>query len=334
MVGSSKPANRIGCTTARPLVVWISLFLSRCRIGRLADSVAVSGAFDARPWSFWAVSPKSASSKTPAKKRRSLGIMALEPRIMFDAAAATTAAAADSHASASAGASLAAVSAAEHAAVTPNAAPDAASTTIGASQTTSAQAITTAPSGAAPDTSHNSNSATPSTDASAIGGNAGSGTIHEIVIIDSAVPNISDLINGVKPGDQVFLLDATKDGVQQIADIIRENNLHDLSAIQIVSRGLEGEIRLGATTLTGANLADHAADLATIGGALTANGDILLFGCNVASGTAGQQFLSDLTTYTGADVAASTDLTGAARTGRQLDTRSFHRIDRSAAAVH
>ena len=71
-------------------------------------------------------------------------------------------------------------------------------------------------------------------------------------------------IDGAKPGETVFVLDPTRDGVQQIADIISSNNLHDLSAIQIVSHGGEGEVRLGSTVLTDGNLADHAAALGTV----------------------------------------------------------------------
>jgi hypothetical protein len=225
--------------------------------------------------------------------------MALEPRIMFDAAAATTAAAADHHDAAGTSAGLAAVSQAEHAPPPAPPAPDASpppttSTTPANSSTPASDASSTAP--------HAADTSPPA-------------PVHEIVIIDSTVPGISDLINGVKPGDKVFVLDANKDGVQQIADIIRDNNLHDLSAIQIVSHGSEGEVRLGSTTLTAANLADHLAELAAIGGALTANGDILLYGCDVANGANGQQLLAGLAAYTGAEIAASTDLTGAAALG-------------------
>ena len=49
----------------------------------------------------------------------------------------------------------------------------------------------------------------------------------------------------------------------------------------------------------------------TIGRALTDSGDILLYGCNVAAGDAGQSFIEALAQYTRADIAASTDLTGA-----------------------
>lgn len=42
---------------------------------------------------------------------------------------------------------------------------------------------------------------------------------------------------------------------------------------------------------------------------------ILLYGCNVAQGDVGQAFISALASSTGTDVAALTDLTGAAALG-------------------
>ena len=59
----------------------------------------------------------------------------------------------------------------------------------------------------------------------------------------------------------------------------------------------------------------RAQDLATLGGALSASGDILLYGCDVAAGADGLAFVNALANATGADVAASTDLTGAAVKG-------------------
>lgn len=55
--------------------------------------------------------------------------------------------------------------------------------------------------------------------------------------------------------------------------------------------------------------------LAQIGRALSASGDILLHGCDVASGEAGAPFISQWAKLTQADVAASTNRTGASHLG-------------------
>ena len=51
------------------------------------------------------------------------------------------------------------------------------------------------------------------------------------------------------------------------------------------------------------------------GNALTETGDILFYGCNIAADSAGQSLLNNIAELTGADVAASEDLTGNARLG-------------------
>src|SRR5262249_6012243 len=139
---------------------------------------------------------------------------------------------------------------------------------------------------------------------------------HNVVFIDSRVPDIQDLLDGVQPGDLVYVLDPDKDGIQQIADILAANNLGDLSTISIVSHGAVGEVTLGSTMLTEANLADHAAALAEIGAALGAGGTLQLFGCDVGLGAAGQQFVNDLAMFAGGvNVAAATHDVGSAALG-------------------
>ncbi|MBV9705244.1 MAG: DUF4347 domain-containing protein, partial [Methylobacteriaceae bacterium] len=138
----------------------------------------------------------------------------------------------------------------------------------------------------------------------------------QVVFIDSRVPDLQDLIDNALPGEKVFVLDPNFDGVQQIADILAANNLTDLSAISIVGHGASGEIDLGSTVLDDGDLAGHAATLAKIGAALAPGGDIGLYACDVASGSSGQQFIADLSTYAGgADVAAATHLVGSADLG-------------------
>ncbi len=53
--------------------------------------------------------------------------------------------------------------------------------------------------------------------------------------------------------------------------------------------------------------------------ALREDADILIYGCNLAAGEAGLQLIDELADLTGADVAASTDLTGDADQGGDWD---------------
>ncbi len=139
---------------------------------------------------------------------------------------------------------------------------------------------------------------------------------QQVVFIDSNVPDLQDLLSGVQPGDQVYVLDPASDGIQQIANILAANNLSNLSAITIVSHGDTGTLDLGSSVITDANLASHSSALAEIGASLAPGGSIQLFGCDVAQGAAGQQFIDDFSTYTGgAQVDASTQSVGSTALG-------------------
>ncbi|OBV38943.1 Ig-like domain-containing protein, partial [Janthinobacterium psychrotolerans] len=137
--------------------------------------------------------------------------------------------------------------------------------------------------------------------------------VNTIVFVDASVANPAALLAGLKPGTEVIMLDKNSDGVQQIADALKGR--HGLDSIQILSEGNNGRMLLGSTTLADSNIETYQAALAGWGGALRAGGDILLFGCNVANTPTGDHFVNRLAALTGADVAASTDATGAAALG-------------------
>ena len=84
----------------------------------------------------------------------------------------------------------------------------------------------------------------------------------------------------------------------------------DLDAIHIVSHGNIGELSLGNTKLNQNTLDSYADDLISWQDSIADDGDILLYGCNVAANTVGKEFVEELSQYTAADVLASTDLTG------------------------
>ena len=136
---------------------------------------------------------------------------------------------------------------------------------------------------------------------------------HEIVFVDTRVPDYQKLVDAVAPGVEVVLLDTHTDGVQQIADTLATR--HDIDAVHIISHGDDGLLLLGSGPLFNGNVDHYTAQLATIGHALKADGDILLYGCEVGAGADGAAFLAKLADATGADVAASTNGTGTATRG-------------------
>jgi Ca2+-binding RTX toxin-like protein len=138
-----------------------------------------------------------------------------------------------------------------------------------------------------------------------------------IAFVDRGVTNFAGLIAALDPSLEVVILDATRDGVDQITDFLSDRR--GISSIHIISHGAAGSLELGVAELSSATLATYASQLARIGSALSANGDILLYGCDVASGPTGQAFVEQLAKLTDADVAASNDLTGATSLGADAD---------------
>ncbi|MDV6345453.1 DUF4347 domain-containing protein, partial [Nitrosomonas sp. Is37] len=134
-----------------------------------------------------------------------------------------------------------------------------------------------------------------------------------IVFIDSHIANYQSLIVQLPQNTEAILLEAERDGIEQILAALQGKT--NLDAIDIISHGSPGIITLGSGVLNNDNLNDYKEQLAQIGQHLTDGGDILLYGCEVAQGETGQRFIEQLSLLTGADVAASTNLTGATELG-------------------
>ena len=141
---------------------------------------------------------------------------------------------------------------------------------------------------------------------------------HELVIVDTGVENYQTLIDDIlkQTGNrriEVVVLDTNRDGIEQITEILGQHN--DLDALHIISHGDSGELQLGSGTLDSVSLNARAEELAIWKAAFSEHADILLYGCDVASGETGQSFIHTLAELTGADLAASEDATGSATLG-------------------
>ena len=139
-------------------------------------------------------------------------------------------------------------------------------------------------------------------------------TTTSLVFIDTSVADYQTLLQGIDPNATVILLDSTKDGVEQIAQAVAQYD--DISAIHIISHGEAGLLHLGTANLNQASIQGiYADELALIGQHLTSTADILIYGCNFGQGELGLQATNALANLTGADIADSTNNTGAASLG-------------------
>ena len=131
---------------------------------------------------------------------------------------------------------------------------------------------------------------------------------QSVVFVDSRVKDADALLQGIAPGTQVVKLDATKDGLQQIADYLDQH--HGVSSVQIIAHGNAGDLWLGNSYLSADNVAQRSAILGEIGKDMNVGGDILIYGCYTAEGDRGLSFVDSLAQLTGRDVAASNNRTG------------------------
>lgn len=141
---------------------------------------------------------------------------------------------------------------------------------------------------------------------------------NAIAFIDSSIPDWQTLAAGIAAGTQVFILDAARDGVEQITQLLQTRQ--NIAALHIISHGRPGSVQLGNTWLNLENIETYALQLIQWRSAFTDNPDILLYGCNVAADLpsntqVGNQFLQSLHHLTHANIAASKTPTGNAALG-------------------
>ncbi|NOX43742.1 MAG: DUF4347 domain-containing protein [Gammaproteobacteria bacterium] len=136
----------------------------------------------------------------------------------------------------------------------------------------------------------------------------------QIVFIDAAVIDYQTLVNGLAPGAEVYLLDNQHDGVRQMAKIL--GRYRNVQAVHIIAHGEEASVQLGSVTFDTNTLSNnYQSEMNTIRQALAEDSDLLVHSCNTGRGAAGRNFVEELAMVTGADVAASDDLTGSTAQG-------------------
>jgi glucose/arabinose dehydrogenase len=142
-----------------------------------------------------------------------------------------------------------------------------------------------------------------------------SNSASNLVFINYDVENYQALTKAIAPEFTVFVLNS-QNGVAQISEVL--NNYTQVDSIHLITHGESGSISLGNTVLDGNNLSLYENELSTWSEKLSDGGDILLYGCNVAAGE-GIGFVNTLSNITGADLAASVDLTGSIDMGGDGD---------------
>ena len=159
----------------------------------------------------------------------------------------------------------------------------------------------------------------------------------ELVVIDLQLNNAQALVDDLiqqasevtETGDALQLTIGERsitllaldidDGLDTVTGFLQDS-AQTFDAIHLVSHGGAGGIDVGGDALSLASLdtasgSDHSAQLQSWSGSLSADADILLYGCNTGYSLTGEKFIQQLASLTGADVAASDDATGNALRG-------------------
>ncbi|MBW4515173.1 MAG: DUF4347 domain-containing protein [Timaviella obliquedivisa GSE-PSE-MK23-08B] len=132
-----------------------------------------------------------------------------------------------------------------------------------------------------------------------------------LVVIDSGVADFQLLAESVVNGAALLVLDSQQDGIQQITEAQQR---HKANTLHIISHGAPGCLHLGNTQLNLSNLNTYTEKLQSWF-ANTTQPQLLLYGCNVAAGDAGEEFITKFQYLTRAEIAASTTFVGSATQG-------------------
>jgi uncharacterized repeat protein (TIGR01451 family) len=117
----------------------------------------------------------------------------------------------------------------------------------------------------------------------------------------------------------VHVLQPNQSGLAQISNILKHQSA--VTELHILSHGQPGQVLLGTSGLTTQQLYTQAQSITGWASAFAPGAHLLLYGCNVAAGAVGRDFVQTLAELTGTHVAAATHPVGAASLGGrwQLD---------------
>ncbi|MFM7423584.1 MAG: DUF4347 domain-containing protein [Elainella sp.] len=141
--------------------------------------------------------------------------------------------------------------------------------------------------------------------------------IRSLILIDAGVDELQSLIAAAQSDSHLFILTPDQDGIEQITQTLAQyrSEGYSIASLHIVSHGAPATLLLGNSTLDLAALPRYESQLAEWGTALGQDSSILLYGCEVAAGDAGEEFVTKISRMTGATVGASRSLTGSAALG-------------------
>lgn len=139
----------------------------------------------------------------------------------------------------------------------------------------------------------------------------------EIAFIDMRLHDAQGLADSMRDNVIVVFLDPTRDGVSQIGEVL--SSFEQVETVHLFTHADNTGLRLGSTLVTSDTIDEHAEAFSSWQNYLSESADIMFYGCDLAENADGQSLLAEIAELTSADIAASTDLTGAENLGGDWD---------------
>lgn len=133
-----------------------------------------------------------------------------------------------------------------------------------------------------------------------------------LVFVDPSLKDVMMLVAGVQPKAEVIFIDPEQDAIEQITQILSQRT--SISSVHLVAHGSPGSLQLGSSELSLNTLNRYANQLQAWSNSLR-GASLFIYGCQIASGDKGVDFLQQLHQLTQANIAASTNKVGSQKLG-------------------
>ncbi len=141
--------------------------------------------------------------------------------------------------------------------------------------------------------------------------------VSELVVIDASVPDKHLFYSQLKPGQQAIEIEAGSNGLDQLLNALEAHQ--NLDGLFIISHAESGTVQLGNGSVDQRLLESDKRFFDAINQSLKPGADVHFYGCDLAAGVKGEEFLDIIQANTHVDLAASNDLTGNAEQGGDWD---------------
>jgi len=134
---------------------------------------------------------------------------------------------------------------------------------------------------------------------------------HELVILNSSTAELDNVLDQLGDSREVLIIDTRSElsGLEQIQNYLAEHNDTQYDAVHVLTHGNDYGVFIGSDFVT------DSTDFSVFSDHISSDGDLMLYGCSMASSDRGQILLQGIADAAGADVAASVNTTGSADLG-------------------